>query len=201
MSEASYSIENDLKEAQAMTKGLESYLQGSELYGRVGSGGIFSGGTMPSLTLGALIMRLRRLRLFRDQMTPAQQSQLDAIEEQHEHTRKEWRAHYDNWLLKEANSRLDAMNPYFQEIRDTPTLAAAAYKPEAQRRTIVQEILNAMEEQGIRSADLDSKARRIDSRLRGLGLQPSDFIWASALETAYPQKVYWWLYSKPRQNL
>ncbi len=201
MSDANYSITDDLKEAQAMANGLESYLQGSELYGRVGGGGIFSGGKMPSLTLGALIMRLRRLHLFRDQMTPAQQSQLDSIEEQHENARKEWRTHYDNWLLKEANSRLDAMNPYFQEVRDTPTMAAFAYKPEAQRRTIVQEILDKMEELGIRSADLDAKARKIDSRLRGLGLQPSDFIWASALQPAYPQKVYWWLYSKPRQNL
>lgn len=201
MSEVTYTIDNDLKEAQAMVKGLESYLQGSELYGRVGSGGFFSGGTMPSLTLGALLMRLRRLRLFYDQMTPSQQSQLEAIEEQHEKARKEWRAHYEKWLLKEANSRLDAMTPYFQEVRDTPTLAAGAYKPEAQRRTIVQEILDAMEELGIRSADLEAKARKIDSRLRGLGLQPSEFIWASALEPAYPQKVYWWLYSRPRQNL
>jgi hypothetical protein len=201
MSEANYSIDNDLKEAQAMAKGLPDYLQGSELYGRVGSGGFFGGGNMPSLTLGAFLMRLRRLNLFRDQMTPAQQSQVDTIEEQHEKVRKEWRVHYENWLLKEANSRLDAMNPYFQEIRDTPSMAAGAYKPEAQRRTIVQEILDAMDELNIRSADLDTKVRRIDSRLRGVGLQPSDFIWASELQPAYPQKVYWWLYSKPRQNL
>lgn len=200
MSEPNYSIENDLKEAQAMVKGLESYLQGSELYGRVGGGGIFSGGNMPSLTIGALLMRLRRLNFFRDQMSPAQQSQLDSIEDQHEKTRKEWRAHYENWMLKEVNSRLDAMNPYFQEVRDTPTIASSAYKPEALRRTIVQEILSAMEEMSIRSADLEAKARRVDSRLRGLGLQPSEFIWASTLEPAYPQKVYWWLYNKPRQN-
>jgi len=200
MSEATYSIDEDLKEAQAMVKGLESYLQGSELYGRVGGGGIFSGGNMPSLTLGALIMRLRRLNLFRDQMTPSQQSQLDTIEQQHEKARKDWQAHYEKWLLKEANSRLDAMNAYFQEIRDTPGMASSAYKPEIQRRTIVQEILGAMDELGIRSADLDSKARKIDSRLRGVGLQSSDFVWASALQPAYPQKVYWWLYSKPRQN-
>lgn len=200
MSDANYSIETDLKEAQAMAKGLGSYLQGNELYGRVGGGGIFSGGNMPSLTVGALLMRLRRLRLLRDQMTPSQQSQLDEIESQHDATCKEWRAHYDNWLIKEANSRLDAMGAYFQESRDTPAAAAGAYKPEALRRTIVQEILDFMEESGVRSADLDAKARKIDSRLRGVGLQPSDFIWADALQPAYPQKVYWWLYSKPRQN-
>jgi hypothetical protein len=198
MSEANYSIDEDLKEAQAMAKGLESYLQGNELYGRVGGGGLFSSGSMPLLTIGALLMRLRRLRVLRDQMTPSQQSQLDDIETQHEAARKDWRVHYDNWLLKEANSRLDAMNGYFQEIRETPSMAAGAYKPEVLRRTIVQEILEAMEQWGIHSADLESKARKVDSRLRSVGLQQSDFIWASILQPAYPQKDYWWLYSKPR---
>jgi uncharacterized membrane-anchored protein YhcB (DUF1043 family) len=195
MSEANYSIDDDLKEAQAMAKGLESYLQGSELYGRVG--GMFS---TSMLTIGTLLMRLRRLRLFRDQMAPMQQSQLDAVEAQHETIRKEWRTHYDAKLVKEANSRLDGISAYFQEINESQGSAAGSYKPEALRRTVVQEILDAMEEWRIHSADLDTKVRRVDSRLRGLGLQPSDFIWASALEPAYPQKVYWWLYSKPRKN-
>jgi hypothetical protein len=145
-------------------------------------------------------MRLRRLRVLRDQMTPAQQAKLDEIEKQHEAVRKEWRTHYENKLLKEAISRLDAMRGYFEEIRDSPNMAVGAYKPEALRRTIVQDILAALDEWGIKSADLDSKVRVADSTLRSVGLQQSEFIWPAALEPAYPQRVYWWLYSKPRDR-
>jgi hypothetical protein len=145
-------------------------------------------------------MRLRRLHLFRDQMTPAQQARLDSIEAQHEAIRKEWRVHYEAKLLREANSRLDAIKPFFQEMFESPAQAASGYKPEILRRTIVQEILTEMETLGIQSADLDSKMRQIDSRLRGSAPQQTKFLWADALESAYPQREYWWLYTKPREK-
>jgi hypothetical protein len=200
MAEQTYSIDQDLKEAEAMVKGLENYLQGDELYGRVGGGGLFGGGNMPSLTVGALLMRLRRLGLFRNEMSPEQHARLDAIKNQFELIRKEWRAHYEAKLLREANSRLDAMRPYFQEIQDSPATAAGNYKPELLRRTVVQEILQEMESLGIHSADLDNKVRQMDSRLRSAAPQQSPFLWASSLQSAYPQREFWWLYSKPREK-
>lgn len=198
MSEQTYSIDDDLKEAQAMAKGLEQYLPGSELYGRVGGGGLFGGGSMPSLTVGALLMRLRRLRLFEQQMSADQRAKLADIETQHAAAHKEWRRHYEEKLLREANSRLDAMRNYFEEVRDAAAAAESNYRPEILRRTIVQEILIAMEELGIKSAELTTKARSTDSRLRSVGLEESGFLWADALQSAYPQQEYWWLYRKPR---
>ena len=76
MSEQIFSADTDLKEAQAMTNALEGYLLGDELYGRVGSGGLFGGGKMPALTIGALLLRLRRLRVLADRLTPQQRSML-----------------------------------------------------------------------------------------------------------------------------
>jgi hypothetical protein len=200
MAEQNYTIDQDLKEAEAMVKGLESYLQGDDLYGKVGGGGLFGGGNMPSLTVGALVMRLRRLHLFREQMSHAQRARLDAITTQHDSIRKEWRVHYEAKLLREANSRLDAMRGFFQEIQDSPSMAAGIYKPEIQRRTIVQEILTEMESLGIQSADLDGKVRQIDSRLRSAAPEQTAFLWADALQSAYPQREYWWLYTKPREH-
>ncbi len=201
MAEQTYTIEQDLKEAEAMTKGLEDYLHGDELYGRVGGGGLFGGGNMPSLTIGALLMRLRRLRLFRDQMAPAQQARLEAIEKQHHAIRQEWRVHYEQKLLREANSRLDAMRTFFQEIQESPASAAGNYKPEVQRRSIVQEILTEMDALDIQSADLDAKVRQIDSRLRAAAPEAASFLWAASLQPAYPQRDYWWLYTKPRERV
>ena len=200
MADQSYSIDQDLKEAEAMVKGLENYLQSDEVYGKVG-GGIFGGGNMPSLTAGALVMRVRRLSFFRDQMKPDQQKRLDTLQSQFEAVRKEWRMHYEAKLLREANSRLDATRGFFQEMQESAATGASGWRAEVLRRTIVQEIIKEMDALGIASADLDNKARQIDSRLRSAAPEQTKFLWADALEPVYPQREFWWLYTKPRERV
>lgn len=200
MGEQDYTFFEDLKETRAMIDGLERYLEGSELYGRVGSGGIFGGGRMPSLTVGALVMRLRRLHVLYDQLKPDQQQQLDALIEKHAAIRKEWRQHYERKMLREANSRLDAMRTFFQEAAESPQTAFSIYRPELLRRTIVQELLIAMDEMGIESEDISSKARQTDARLNTTAPERTDFLWSHTLEPAYPRTTFWWLYQKPRET-
>lgn len=191
-----YSVDQDLREAEAMTKGLENYVKGDTLYASAG-GGIFSFGNMPTMTVGALLMRLRRLGVLRMQLNTGQREQLAEINRQHEKTRDEYRAHYEKKMLWEANSRLDSIRQYFSDAA-TPDGAASNYAPEQLRRTIVQELLVAMDELRIQSAELDTKVRQIDSRLNGIATERTGFLWDTQLEPAYPQKDYWWLYRKPR---
>jgi len=191
-----YSFDRDLSEAEAMIGGFENYLKSNEVYGTV-RGGIFGFGQMPSLTAGALAMRLRRLHVLRSHLDGEQQERLDSATERHDAICTEWRAHYEQKLLREANSRLDAMRHYFQEIGQGQD-ALSNYSPEQLRRTIVQEILIVMDDLGIESADLDTKVRFIDDRLQGVALDHAGFLWATELEPAYPEKDYWWLYRRPR---
>lgn len=191
-----YSVDQDLREAEAMTKGLENYLKGDTLYASAG-GGIFSFGNMPTMTVGALLMRLRRLGVLRMQLSTGQQEQLAELNHQHEETRDEFRAHYEKKMLWEANSRLNSIRQYFSDAA-TPDGAASNYTPEQLRRTIVQELLVAMDELRIQSAEIDTKVSQIDSRLNGIATERSGFLWDAQLEPAYPQKDYWWLYRKPR---
>ncbi len=198
MAEQTYSIDQDLKEADAMAKALVPYVHQDTLYGNVGGGGMFSGGKMPSLTVGGLVMRLRRLTLLRDKMTTSQQTRLDAVISQNQQVLKEWHAHYEGKMVREAGSRLDAMNQFFEECSGNPRACAANYGPEASRRTIVQELLIALHDMGTEvSDDLQKKMRGADSRLRRT-ISPSDFIWAAELQEIYPQKDFWWLYSRPQ---
>jgi hypothetical protein len=191
-----YSVDQDLREAEAMTKGLENYLKGDTLYASTG-GGFFAFGNMPTLTVGALLMRLRRLGVLRMQLSTEQREHLAELNRQHEAIRSQWRAHYEKKMLWEANSRLDSMRHYFAEAV-SPDMAANSYSPEQLRRTIVQELLGAMDDLRIQSADLDTKVNQIDSRLNGIATERTGFLWDSQLEPAYPQKDYWWLYRKPR---
>lgn len=196
MSEQVYSIEQDLKEAEAMAESLAAYVRQDNLYGTVGGGGLFSGGRMPSLTVGALVMRLRRLTQFANQMTDAQHARFDKAIAAHEAAAREWRVHYEGKIVREANSRLDAMRTFFEECASSPAACPRIYLPEVLRRTIVEELLIAMKARGMDDPELATKARGVDSRLRRF-VQPSAFVWAEALEPAYDQKQFWWMYSEP----
>jgi hypothetical protein len=191
-----YSIAQDLKEAEAMVKSLVPYVYEDALYGSAGSGGLFSSGSLPSLTIGALLMRIRRLSVLRDQLNTAQINRLGAIEQRNREVQTEWRVHYEQKMAREAKSRLDAMSTFFQECNDDPGLCARVYKPEASRRTIAQEIMIAMEQMGIKDDEVNKKARSTDSKLRRY-VQPSGFLWAAELQPAYPEDVFWWLYFQP----
>lgn len=189
-----YKLDRDLNEAKQMARGLEEYIRGNDLYGTPASG--MFGGDAPALTVGALVLRLRRLDALRDQLSQAQQQELAIAQANHQHVQREWSVHYEQKVVKEATSRLDAIRTFFDECSDQPRHCAGIYKPEVLRRTIVQELGRVMTEQKIFSADLDKKRREIDTKLRGL-VRPAPFVWATLLETVYPADEFWWLYHAP----
>ena len=189
MSEQNYSIDRDLKEAAAMAKELVPYVYDDRMYVTVGS-------SIPSFTLGALLLRLRRLRALRSEMTPGEQNKLAEIETQHDSALKEWRNAYLKKITREAQSRLEMMSQFFEEVRENPRFAKSAYSPEALRRTIVEEIALMLHDVGADSADLDLKRKRIDSQLRQY-VRPADFTWSPMLQRVYPRDTFWWLYHKP----
>jgi len=191
-----YSAQKDIKEAEAMVKALASYVQQDTLYGT--TGGFFSGNT-PSLTVGALLMRLRRLAVLRDTLPESLRSRLDSVEEQHKTVYNEWKMHYETKMVREAKSRLDSMKQYFAECAGSTRLCHNTYRPEALKRTIVQEILIAMDELNVEvDDDLKQKQNYADGQLRRY-TSPAEFFWSSELEAAYPQGAFWWLYVYPPQ--
>jgi hypothetical protein len=189
MSEQGYSFERDLKEAQAMVEGLVPYVYEDELYGKLGM-------NMPRLTIGGLLMRLRRLRALAGQMNAADKVAL--LDTRHASVCQEWTLAYNRKLLREAESRMRDMQTYFGECRDDPKLGANAYLPEAQRRTILHEIAAVLSPSELEQSKLDSKLRRVDSDLRRV-VRPSEFVWATVLKTVYPAETFWWLYQRPPQ--
>ncbi|MEP7293905.1 MAG: hypothetical protein ABI835_19105, partial [Chloroflexota bacterium] len=102
MSEANYTIDRDLTEAKALADHLIPYVYEDQVYGSIG--GMFGSSNLPSLTVGALLMRLRRLHALEGQLSEAQKAQLAAIDAQNESARKEWTIHYHNKLAQEAIS-------------------------------------------------------------------------------------------------
>ncbi len=191
---SNYSIRKDLSEVKQMVDALEHYLRGDEVYGNVG--GLFGSGNMPRLTVGMILLRLRRLEALKDEMKDSQHEKLDSVQQAFDVVRGEWSSFYNDKMLKEANSRLELIKQYFQECMENPSMCASGYKPEALRRTVVQELLHEMEERHIESAELRSKVAEADGYLRQYADQ-TGFIWSDVLEAVYPEADYWWLHRFP----
>ncbi|QPC82824.1 hypothetical protein G4Y79_00160 [Phototrophicus methaneseepsis] len=193
---ANYSIETDLKEAEAMAQGLSDYVRGDQLYGNTG-GGFFS--RMPSLTIGALVMRLHRLNILDTSMNDSQRQRLEKATALHNQVQREWFAHYEEKLLWEIESRLNSMRAFFRECRENADQCPQLYKPEALKRTIVEELVQTMPDLRIESDSVDKLVKETDGMLRSL-ITKSDFLWDEALAPIYPMDKYWWLYSSPPEK-
>lgn len=192
---AQYAIEKDLNELIKMAEGLEDYLRSDQVYGSAG-GGMFGSGSTPALTIGSVLLRLRRIEALRELLSPRDAERFDAVRHSVAATRKEWKMHDEEKLLREAHSRLDSMRPFFREANDQPSMAPNIYMPEANRRSIVQEILLELKEMGITDEDLKKKTRDIDGMLRGY-VKATPFIWDMRLQPVYPEDLFWWLYRRP----
>jgi len=190
---SNYSFSRDIKEVKAMTEGLENYVRGKQLYGYV-SGGIFA--RMPSLTAGAMLLRLRRLNELRAQLKDFQMKNLDFAIDLYQGVREDWTHHYQEKLLQEAFSRLEAMQGFFFECADSITRCAGAYRPELSRRSIVQEILHELSNMEVRDKELNQKVRDTDTTFAKF-MRPAGFQWSEVLIPAYPEDEFWWLYQRP----
>jgi hypothetical protein len=200
MSDHRYDISRDLREASAMAKSLENYVHQDALYGSAGGGGFLSLSNMPSLTIGALVMRLRRLTLLHEQgkLDSKQRDALRTAQNAHDTVYTQHRKAYEEKLVREATSRLKAMQTFFEECAKDPKQCVRNYRPEANRRTIVQEILIRMDE--IRMAvddEIKTVQHTMDNRLRRYATDKTTFLLDAAIESAYPADVFWWLYQEP----
>lgn len=194
MAEPRYSIDRDLTEAKSMADHLIPYVYGDQLYGSIG--GMFSTGATPSLTIGALLMRIHRLRGIESALTAEQRMKLTEIEARNEAVRSEWSVHYNEKMVSEANSRLHMIETFFAECAEDPRSCYSNYQPEAMRRTIVQDIDHELHRLHLSDNHLEMVIRRIDGQLHRY-TSKGDFIWAEELQPAYPPEVYWWLYASP----
>ena len=190
-----YSIERDLHEFEQMVERLGDYLLGDAMYLPVG-GGFFRGSSRPQMTIGATLLRRRRLMQLRAKLKRADGRRLDAALAQHDDLQREWTLHYEQKLQREVPMRLNVMAGFFRECSENPRDCAGGYPVEALRRTIVQEILLAMSEFDYDKSGATASARPADQALRRL-LHPSDFIWSPSLEAVYPKAAFWWLYGSP----
>lgn len=178
-----------------MADSLVPYVYEDALYGHSGRG-FWGSGNMPALTVGALLLRLRRLVVLEARLSPAQRDLLSQVVKAHEAVRAEWKVAYVEKLHREGASRLKAMHVFFEECHDNPRQCRSIYLPEAHRRAIVQEVSLALTALGEPHEELARSMRAIDGKLRRV-TEPAEFLWEPDLAQVYPQPEFWWLYAIP----
>jgi hypothetical protein len=193
-----YALARDLDEFEQMVERLEDYLLGDAMYRPLG-GGFFRGSSTPQLTLGALLLRRRRLCQLRAKLKRIDAARLDAALAQHGGLQQAWTLHYDKKLKQEVPSRLKVMAGFFRECSENPRDCAGAYPVEALRRSIIQEIMLAIADFGYDKGDLNAAIRPADQALRRI-LHAGEFIWSPVLEAVYPRATFWWLYGSPDRS-
>lgn len=190
MPDTSYDLELDLTEAKHMVNSLENYVRQEDLYYKIST-------YLPILTMGGFLLRVRRLYQFEDQLLPEQLEIFQDVQSKHMQIRDEWRYHYTQKLLTEIKSRLNVIQYYLNECDEAPQFCQEHYRPEAFRRTLIQEILYAIKYlQPDQTSAIENLISYVDNRLRPL-LDSTYFLWDDRLKPVYPSKEFWWLYSQP----
>lgn len=187
-----YKFGEDVDQAAKMAELLEDYVRSKQLYAYAGA--IFS--NMPSMTVGALVLRLRRLDVLRDHLKDHQSKKLDKAIDRYMFVRTDWAYHYTGKMKQEAHSRIDTIKPFFYECGENIRNCIGIYKPELMRRTIVQELLREMQDLNVKDVDLQVKVSEIDYRLHKV-TETAKFQWAEILKPAYDANEFWWLYHSP----
>lgn len=185
-----YDYDEDLKTLALMTNRLETYVRGTEIYGNEG---MFSSG-YPAVTIGGILLRMRRLNALREFIGKTKQTTLDASILQHDNVFQEWRAHYEAKILAEAKSRLDRLQQFIEEYEENPEAYTIAFEPEQMRRTIIQEIIYMLHRINLQDDDVAKTVTTVDTQLKDI-VETSDFQWHPSLETVYSSEEFWWLYS------
>jgi hypothetical protein len=155
---------------------LEPYLLAEALYWPLG-------GSLPSLTPGALLLSLRRLEGLDPFAARKQQVRLDTI-------RMKRRTAWEQKALREVKNRLRLWSESIREWQSAQAGSRADYPGAVRGRVILQLLLgevNAPVEQAA-LADLDVFLRA--------NLKPGPFLWEKELETAFEPSEFWFLYGK-----
>ncbi len=186
-----YKYSHDVEIVTSMLERLENYLLSDEVYGNQG---MFIEG-LPAITIGGLLMRLRRLNALREFIGKSNQKKLDTAIAKHDAFYNEWRVHYENKLHAELESRITRIRQFIDEVKENPRSMTISFEPEQMRRTIIQEILYMIQRSSIEANGFKDDIATLDTDLKPL-VKKADFSWSSELQAVYSPTEFWWLYSK-----
>jgi hypothetical protein len=190
-------LERDLLVVEAMASDLKDYLTSKVLYWPLRPRHR-AGLPLPPGTLGGVFLRIHRLRALIDLLDGEQRVRFQEAAAQFEETLGHYPEQAGDKMLREVKSRLDNWSRYLEEVGAMPQRYEAEYPTQAEGRTVIALLADALDEIGKRRT-FDQQIERTDANLR-LILEAHPFIWHDSLAKAFPEDRFWWLYGWPKHR-
>lgn len=183
----------DLEVAREMAADLEDYIVKDELY-RAVTVRTSAGDQRLQMTGGDLLARLHRVQGERDQLTAAQQAELDSLQKRVDETIYSLRTRFHERLQREIKARLDGLRWFLDDCPGDMQRCRVDFPFEMRNRQRIEEILKRVGSEI--KPDLEEQLHSIDRRIRTLS-RATDFIWDERLKRVFPPSPYWYLYVRP----
>jgi len=188
-------LERDLLVVEAMAPDLKVYLESKALYWPLRPRHR-AGLPLPPGTLGGVFLRIHRLRALADHLDGDQPVRFQEAAGQFEETLGRYPEQAAGKMLREVKGRLDGWGRYLEEVAAAPQRYESEYPTQAEGRTVIALLMDALGETGERRS-FEEQIGRSDAHLR-LILEAHPFIWHDSLAAAFPEDRFWWLYGWPR---
>ena len=171
---------------------LEAYLLSNTLYWPVaGASARTAAGDVPRLTVGNLLLSLKRLTGGSWQADRKQE--LESIHQQVDAMRSRWQVHWEKKAVEEYHSRLPRWQQFVQEMNRPVTPSRHEYAYQVRLRVILDLLANEIGDQ----LELErSGLSHLDQLLRRR-LVSDEFVWDSSLREQFPAEAFWYLYEVP----
>lgn len=180
------SKEQDLLYVRQSEFDLEKYLLSKEIYWPL-QGKIISGSQIPRLTLGELLLSLRRINAY--PLQPDEQEQFSILLERIRSLKEHWRTHWENKALAEFPQRFRLWQNYLRDYYQEPGDYYRSFPREVERRAILKVLSDEVVLSRQYKADLES----VDTLLNRKFHQDS-FVWNEILSSQFPARDFWFLY-------
>ncbi len=188
----------DFRYIRAALDQLDSYLLAKDIYRPIGENPPPGESPYPQLTLGSLLLAKERAQA--SAQASRQRVDLDRLISELEAIRAKWLSAWRRKATAEFRARLNLWGDFLNEYRQHPDSNEDRYAYEISRRVMLHLLLPD-------TLDLPTADQKFLTSLDLLletVLIPGEFIWDEILQTAFPQKTYWYLYGylpkTPAQN-
>ena len=191
-------IARDAALCEAMADEIKEYLKSNELFwepNRHRPGGA----DLPKLTIGGLLLAMRRLETLRDRLNPDQEKALTRAGQELAFQKSRWRLRYQNKLARDLRSRLDAWAWYLDDCQRQGKSAIVHYARQVETRVKFDLLLDEAMEVGLEVKESHKRQAALDERLRAL-FAKGDSCWISELAAGFPPDRFWYLYGFPRKD-
>lgn len=167
---------------------LEKYLLSKDIYWKISARSPAGEPAYPSLTIGGMLLALRRLRAR--QLEPELNQAATHLRDDIDSTRSRWRAAWGEKAIGEFRMRLNLWRDYLEDFRSNPEANVSIYSYSIGRRVMLQLLMDDVSE--IPQAEKHF-LEGLDGILAAI-LVPGDYIWEEDLSPGFPRNEFPYLY-------